>query len=257
MNMMQDAVEARNEKEEANTALDKMMHNLKESNEQLERFAYVASHDLQEPLRKVNSFTELFAKKYSDVVDEKGKKYIHYITDGTIRMQQLISDLLEFSRINTQGKDFVEVNTKLIIKDVAELYGKQIKELKGSLSYSDLPVVMADEAQFSMLFNNLIGNAIKFRSENEPPIITVSAQESETEWSFEVKDNGIGIEEKYKDRIFVIFQRLHAQAAYKGTGIGLALCKQIVNRHGGTISFDSTVGKGTTFHFTIPKEKKL
>ena len=255
--MMQEAVEARNETEKANTALDKMMKDLKESNEQLERFAYVASHDLQEPLRKVNSFTQLFAKKYSDLVDEKGKKYIFYITDGTIRMQQLISDLLEFSRINTQGKPFVEVETELIVKNIIGLYGQQLKKLKGSVTYSKLPAVMADETQFSMLFQNLIGNAIKFRKEDEPPVIEISAESSETEWIFKVKDNGIGIEEKYKDRIFIIFQRLHTQEAYEGTGIGLALCKQIVNRHGGTISFNSIVGQGTTFYFTMPKERKL
>ena len=258
LNMMQDVEEAKVEAEKLNTELDKTIADLKDSNEQLERFAYIASHDLQEPLRKVNSFTQLFERRYSDLVDEKGQRYIYYIKDGTLRMQQLISDLLEYSRVNTQGDQFKMFSTADIVQDVKTLFDSTLKKENGKIHIEDLPEIYGDASQIRQLFQNLVGNAIKFKQEDVHPEITISAEKSGKDWVFRVKDNGIGIDEKYKDRIFVIFQRLHSRGAYQGTGIGLAICKQIVKRHGGNISVKSDPGNGTEFYFTIPDgpEKK-
>lgn len=252
LNMMQDAQIARKDAEEANEKLEVMMLKLKESNEQLERFAYVASHDLQEPLRKISSFSDLFATKYQDLVDEKGKKYIEYIVGGTHRMQTLINDLLSFSRINTQGKAFEHIDTQLIVNNIIELYSTKLETCKGTITTHDLPVIFADETQMFALFQNLIGNALKFTREGVAPEIHISAEKKDKFWIFRVKDNGIGIDMQYQDRIFIIFQRLHSKEAYEGTGIGLSLCQQIVKRHGGNIWFDSELGKGTTFMFSLP-----
>jgi signal transduction histidine kinase len=256
LNIMQDVQEARREAENLNTELDKIITQLKESNEQLERFAYVASHDLQEPLRKVNSFTQLFERRYSDLVDEKGQKYIYYIKDGTLRMQQLISDLLEYSRINTQGKEFREINTAQIVEEVKDLFNLKLQETNGKIVTGELPKIYGDESQIRQVFQNLVGNAIKFKKQGVDPKIVIRAEKAVSNWVFKVKDNGIGIDEQYKDRIFVIFQRLHSKEAYEGTGIGLAICRQIVKRHGGEISFISEPGHGSEFIFTIPTIKK-
>ncbi|MCF8075122.1 MAG: hypothetical protein K9K87_03015, partial [Desulfotignum sp.] len=188
---------------------------LKDSNEQLERFAYVASHDLQEPLRKVNSFTQLFERRYHDLVDEKGQKYIFYIKDGTLRMQQLISDLLQFSRINTRGDEFKKIHTAEIVQDIKDLFASQLKETNGRVVVEDLPDIYGDESQIRQLFQNLVGNAIKFRNKGVDPEITIRAEKAGANWVFKVKDNGIGIDEAYKDRIFLIFQRLHSKEAYE------------------------------------------
>jgi len=256
LNIMQDVQEARLEAERLNTELDKIITELKESNEQLERFAYVASHDLQEPLRKVNSFTQLFERRYHDLVDEKGQKYIYYIKDGTLRMQQLISDLLQFSRINTKGDAFKKIHTPEIVQDIKDLFESQLKETNGRIVVGELPDIYGDESQIRQLFQNLVGNAIKFRKIGVDPEINISAEKAGTNWVFKIKDNGIGIDEAYKDRIFVIFQRLHSKEAYEGTGIGLAICQQILKRHGGEISFTSEPGTGTEFFFTIPAIEK-
>ena len=255
LNMMQDAQEARREAEDLNKELDITISELKDSNEQLERFAYVASHDLQEPLRKVNSFTQLFERRYSELVDDKGQKYIYYIKDGTIRMQQLINDLLDFSRINTRGKEFEKISTQKIAGEIKELFSTKLKETKGSLTVGELPDIYGDESQIRQLFQNLIGNAIKFRKKDVPPEISIKAEKKDSYWFFKVKDNGIGIKEEFKDRIFIIFQRLHSREAYEGTGIGLALCRQIVKRHGGEITFSSKPEEGTEFVFSIPVKK--
>ena len=226
---------------------------LEESNEQLERFAYVASHDLQEPLRKVSSFTELFCKRYNNLVDEKGEKYMGYIIDGTKRMQKLINDLLTFSRINTRGNEFIETDINKILDDVMDIYELKIREENAEIIYEKMPIIKADESQIRQLFQNLVGNALKFRRKDISPKIRIWFEENAREWIFYVKDNGIGIEEQYSDRIFIIFQRLHNRNEYEGTGIGLALCKQIVRRHNGEILFESTLNEGTTFIFSIKK----
>jgi signal transduction histidine kinase len=256
LNIMQDVQEARLEAEHLNIELDKIITELKDSNEQLERFAYVASHDLQEPLRKVNSFTQLFERRYHDLVDEKGQKYIYYIKDGTLRMQQLISDLLQYSRINTKGAEFKKINTTKIVEDIKDLFDSKLNETNGKIVMGDLPDIYGDESQIRQLFQNLVGNAIKFRKKGVDPEITIRAEKAGGNWVFKVKDNGIGIEEAYKDRIFVIFQRLHSKEAYEGTGIGLAICQQILKRHGGEISLTSEPGNGTEFFFTIPTIEK-
>lgn len=252
LNMMQDAQIARKDTEEANEKLEVMMSKLKESNEQLERFAYVASHDLQEPLRKISSFSELFVAKYQDIVDDKGKKYIEYIVSGTHRMQTLINDLLSFSRINTQGKDFERIDTKDILNKIIDMYSTKLEASKGTIKIHNLPVIYADDTQIFALFQNLIGNALKFTRNGVPPEIEIYAEKKDKFWFFHITDNGIGIDMQYQDRIFIIFQRLHTKEAYEGTGIGLSLCQQIVKRHGGEISFKSELGKGTTFTFSLP-----
>ncbi len=228
---------------------------LEESNKELEQFAYVASHDLQEPLRKINSFSELFARKFSDLVDETGERYLFYITDGTKRMQNLISDLLTLSRINTQGCVFKKVDIYKVMTQISELFSDKLDRLDGRIIYNELPVIFGDEGQITQLFQNLIGNAIKFRRSDVKPKVEITFEANNKEWIFYVKDNGIGINSDYFERVFVIFQRLHSKEKFSGTGIGLAICKQIVNRHGGKISIESEVGNGSTFRFSIAKPK--
>jgi PAS domain S-box-containing protein len=229
------------------------MANLESSNKDLEQFAYVASHDLQEPLRMVSSYTQLLAERYQGQLDEKAQKFINYAVDGTTRMQTLINDLLTYSRVGTRGKS-------MELTDMHDILGQAIKNLifmieenRAIISNDELPVVRADAGQFIQVFQNLINNSIKFRGQDIPRI-RVSAQDRGQEWVFSVEDKGIGIDQKYADRVFDIFQRLHGRQEYPGNGIGLAICKKIVERHNGRIWFESEPGKGTTFFFTIPKE---
>jgi len=225
---------------------------LKHSNDELEQFAYIASHDLQEPLRMVSSYSQLLAKRYSGQLDEKADMYIHYAVDGALRMQHLINDLLEFSRVTTRGDDFKVV-------DCHDVLGRALLSLKQKIDQTgtiiindDLPELRVDAIQIERVFLNLIGNAIKFRKKAEKPIIHISCKKKGRYWEFAVKDNGIGIDQKFRDVIFILFQRLHSRKEYVGTGIGLAVCKRIINRHKGRIWLESTLGKGTTFYFTIP-----
>ncbi len=171
-------------------------------------------------------------------------------------MQQLISDLLQYSRINTKGAEFKKINTTKIVEDIKDLFDSKLKETNGKIVMGDLPDIYGDESQIRQLFQNLVGNAIKFRKQGVDPEITITAEKAGGNWVFKVKDNGIGIEETYKDRIFVIFQRLHSKEAYEGTGIGLAICRQILKKHGGEISLTSEPGNGTEFFFTIPTIEK-
>jgi len=224
---------------------------LKHSNEDLEQFAYIASHDLQEPLRMVSSYSQLLSKRYAGKLDEKADMYIHHAVDGALRMQNLIRDLLEFSRVTTRGNTLKEA-------DCHEILGQTLKDLKRRIDKSGavidvgrLPVIKVDAIQIQRVFQNLISNAIKFRGKGNP-VISISSEKQKDFWHFAVKDNGIGIDPKFKDIIFVIFQRLHSRGEYSGTGIGLAVCKRIINRHGGEIWLESTLGEGTTFHFTLP-----
>jgi PAS domain S-box-containing protein len=236
----------------AEEKLARALEELERSNRELEQFAYVASHDLQEPLRMVSSYTQLLARHYEGQLDEKAKKYIDYAVDGAVRMQQLINDLLTFARVGTRGAPFKPVDTHALLGVVIKNLAISISEARAIVTNDDLPVVSADASQLTMVFQNLMANAIKFRGET-PPHIHVSATERDREWIFSVKDNGIGIDRKYADRIFVIFQRLHTREEYSGTGIGLAICKRIIARHGGRIWFESETGRGATFFFTIPK----
>jgi signal transduction histidine kinase len=224
------------------------------SNRELEQFAYVASHDLQEPLRAVNSYTQLLARKYEGNLDAKADKYIGYIIEGATRMQQLINDLLEFSRVGTRAKELKPTDCEAVLSQVRDNLKVAIAESNAVVTHEPLPTVMGDETQLIQLLQNLISNAIKFRRE-EPPRVHVSAVQREKEWAFEVRDNGIGMESEYFERIFMIFQRLHSRSEYPGNGIGLANCKKIVDRHGGCIWVESTPGVGTTFHFTIPQTR--
>ena len=245
-------LDARLQREQKDAQLQVLLEELKRSNQELEQFAYVASHDLQEPLRMVSSYTQLLAERYQGKLDEKAEKFINYAVDGAVRMQRLINDLLSFSRVTTRGGDFETVDSHAVLGTALVNLQAVIEETGAMITNDDLPDVQADQSQLAQVFQNLIGNAIKFQKE-EAPRIHVSAELAGEYWRFIVKDNGIGIDSKHNDRVFVIFQRLHSRAEYPGTGIGLALCKRIIERHGGKIWFESTPGQGTTFYFTLPK----
>ncbi|MHB8881636.1 MAG: sensor histidine kinase [Thermodesulfovibrionales bacterium] len=236
----------------AEEVLKRYSEDLKRSNKELEQFAYVASHDLQEPLRMVASYTQLLAERYENQLDEKAKKFINYAVDGSVRMQLLINDLLAFSRIGTRGKPLEPVDAHAVMGEAINNLKMNIEETKTVITNDELPMVRADATQLAQLFQNLIGNAIKFRG-SEHPYVHLSARDEGREWLFSVKDNGIGIDPEYADKVFVIFQRLHTKEEHPGSGIGLAICKKIVERHGGRIWIESGPGKGTTFYFTIPK----
>ena len=225
---------------------------LKNSNQELEQFAYVASHDLQEPLRMISSYTQLLERRYGDKLDQDAKDFIEFAVDGANRMQKLINDLLEFSRVTTRAKPSEEVDSYTILGRAITNLQQVIQETGTIVTNDDLPKIKADDSQLVRVFQNIIDNAIKFCSK-ESPRIHISAQEDENECIFSIRDNGIGIDEQYKNRIFNIFQRLHTKEEYPGTGIGLAICKRIVQRHNGRIWFKSELGKGTTFYFTLKK----
>ncbi len=221
---------------------------------ELEQFAYVASHDLQEPLRAVAGCVEILEKDYGDKLEPGADELIRHTVEGTRRMQTLIRDLLAYSRVGTRGQPFVPVDCNGAFDVALENLATAITESDAVITRDPLPTLPADPTQLSQLFQNLIGNGIKFHG-GKPPEIHVGAQRDEDGWRFSVRDNGIGIEPQYFDRIFVIFQRLHTRTEYTGTGIGLAICRRIVERHGGTISVESEPGKGSTFIFTIPDKK--
>jgi PAS domain S-box-containing protein len=232
--------------------LDKAISDLKRSNQELEQFAYVASHDLQEPLRMVSSYTQLLERRYKDQLDQDAKDFINFAVDGARRMQRLINDLLEYSRVTTKGKTLVKTDLSSVLgQALANLHNK-IQETNALITNEDLPFAYCDEIQIVRLFQNLIDNAIKFR-ENEAPRIHIKGAVENDKILISVSDNGIGIDNIYSERVFAIFQRLHNKTEYEGTGIGLAICKRTVERHGGKIWFDSEPGKGTIFYFTLNK----
>ena len=237
---------------DAHDALEVQARDLSRSNEELEQFAYVASHDLQEPLRMISSYTQLLGRRYGDKLDGDAKEFMEFIVDGAARMKQLIEDLLAYSRVGTRGHDFEPADSgAALAKALANLRGAQ--ESSGAkVTHDAMPEVIADGAQLTQLFQNLLGNAMKFHGD-EPPRIHVGAETRDEVWVFTVRDNGIGLDTQYADRIFMMFQRLHNKAEYPGTGIGLAICKKIVDRHGGRIWVESTPGKGCTFGFTLPR----
>lgn len=204
----------------------------------------------------VASYTELLAQRYRGKLDDKADKYIHYAVDGAKRMQRLVSDLLAYSRVGLQGKSLAPVDSARVLQWVLEVLRRPIAEAGAVVEVDPLPTVLADETQLQQLLQNLIGNGIKFRRPDEPLRIALRARELPHFWEFTVEDNGIGIEKQYTDRIFQMFQRLHSRGHYEGNGIGLAIAKKIVERHGGAIYLESTPGKGTLFHFTLPKVKE-
>jgi len=231
---------------------------LRRSNEDLQQFAYVASHDLQEPLRMVTSYVQLLARRYSDKLDADANEFIDFAVQGAARMQTLINDLLAYSRVSTRAEPPKSTDCQAVMAEVMSNLEVAIKESGAQIKCGPLPTVMADRGQLSQVFQNLIGNAIKFRGE-EPPRISVTAecvlrqaQDAQGEWLFSVRDNGIGIPLEHKDSIFQVFERLHSREQYPGSGIGLAVCKRIVEWHGGRIWVDSVLGAGSTFRFTLP-----
>lgn len=241
------------ERKHAEQALARQAEELERSNKELEQFAYVASHDLQEPLRMIASYTQLLAKRYAGKLDSDADEFIGFAVDGATRMQNLINDLLQYSRVNRKGKPFAPVDCAEVLRDALVNLRISLEESRAIVTNDDLPSVTCDATQLTQLFQNLIGNAIKFHGDG-PPHVHVSAADGGSEWKFAVRDNGVGFDPQYAERIFVIFQRLHSQREYAGTGIGLSICKRIVERHGGRIWAESEPGKGATFYFTIPKK---
>ncbi|MFC4012307.1 ATP-binding protein [Nonomuraea purpurea] len=225
---------------------------LRRSNGELEQFAYVASHDLQEPLRKVASFTQMLEQRYGSQLDERAKQYIHYAVDGAKRMQLLINDLLDFSRVGRVTGDRSVVDSGAALETALENLSATIADAEATVTGGELPEVVGNRLQLTQLFQNLIENALKFRSD-EAPVVRVEARRDDGFWEFSCSDNGIGVEPKYADRIFLIFQRLHPRDVYPGTGIGLALCRKIVEYHGGQLWLDGDAeGPGATFRWTLP-----
>jgi signal transduction histidine kinase len=235
----------------AEAQLAKKVEELARSNSELEQFAYVASHDLQEPLRMIANYTQLLAERYSGKLDVQADKYIRYASDGAIRMQALIQDLLAFSRAGGPGKGLRLTDCKEIVEQAIKNLQVAIEDSRAVVTYADLPVVMARSIQMEQVFQNLIGNAIKFCSA-KPPVIRISAQKNGVEWVFSVVDNGINIAAENSEVIFAIFQRLHSRTEYAGNGIGLAICKKIVEQHGGRIWVEPQTAPGSTFKFTWP-----
>ncbi len=236
---------------QAEKELKQKMIDLERSNSDLERFAYVASHDLQEPLRMVASYVKLLDRRYKDKLDQDAQDYIGFAAEGATRMQQMINDLLAYSRVGTKGKPLEPTDLEAVLSRAMRNLDVAIKENDAIVTHASLPTVLADDVQMIQLFQNLIGNALKFKSDKQPRV-HVSAELKGNEWQISVHDNGIGIAPQYFERIFIIFQRLHTRTDYPGSGIGLAICKKIIERHGGRIWVESTPGEGSTFYFTIP-----
>ena len=240
------------DRKRAEESLKRAMADLERSNRELEQFAYVASHDLQEPLRMVASYTQLLAQRYEGQLDEKAKKYIDYAVDGAVRMQRLITDLLTYSRAKAPSHTATLLDSHAVLGEALRNLQSTIHESPAMVTSGELPVVRAEGTQLAQVFQNLIANAIKFHAADSPRI-HVAAEDCDHEWRFSVRDNGIGIEAQYALRIFGIFQRLHTRQEYSGTGIGLAVCKRIVEGHGGRIWVESEFGKGSIFFFTLRK----
>lgn len=236
---------ARREAEQANAKLER-------KNRELEQFAYVTSHDLQEPLRTTSGFVEALQQQYKGQLDERADKYLGFVADASNRMKTVIRDLLEFSRLGAKG-ELQKVDCNLVLQNIRADLAMVIGEAKADIQAETLPVINGYPTEIKLLFQNLITNAIKFRKKDVVPLIAISALNMESHWEFAFSDNGIGIDKKYSEKIFVIFQRLHNRTEYEGSGIGLAHCKKIVELLGGQIWLDSIPGEGTTFYFTIPK----
>ncbi len=245
------------ERHQAEAAIEEQRKELERSNAELQQFAYVASHDLQEPLRMVASYTQLLSRRYKDKLGPEADEFIHFAVDGAQRMQTLINDLLAYSRVGTRGRPFEPVNLNEVLAVVQANLKVAIEESQAEVIVrGELPTIDGDRTQLVQLMQNLVGNAVKFRRPDLPPRVEIGAVRDDANsgaWHFTVKDNGIGIDPEHHDRIFVIFQRLHTREHYQGTGIGLAVCRKIVERHDGRIWVESREGEGSAFHFTIPE----
>jgi PAS domain S-box-containing protein len=240
------------ERKQVEVAQQRLLADLSRSNEELEQFAYVASHDLQEPLRMVASFTQLLAERYKGKLDRDADDFIGFAVDGATRMQRLINDLLVYSRVNGPGHPLVPAESQAAFADAVRNLALAIEDTAAIVTCDPLPAVRGDAGQLLQLFQNLLGNAIKFHQPGQPPRVHVSARREEDQWTFAVADNGIGVPPQFHERIFEIFQRLHNRKKYPGTGIGLAVCRRVVERHKGRIWLESEAGRGTTFFFTLP-----
>jgi PAS domain S-box-containing protein len=251
-----DAIAQGVKRKQAELALEERARELARSNSDLEQFAYVASHDLQEPLRMVAGYVQLIERRYNDKLDADANEFIGFAVEGAQRMQRLISDLLSYSRVGRRGSELTPIDAEVTFNHALESLRTTIEECSATVTHDPLPkTVWADETQFEQLLQNLVSNALKFKGA-ESPRVHVSAERRGADWLFSVRDNGIGIDPEYFDRIFVIFQRLHGRQEYPGTGIGLAICKRIVDRHGGRIWVESAPGAGSTFHFTLPAQER-
>ncbi|MEU1465565.1 ATP-binding protein [Streptomyces sp. NPDC005727] len=250
--MRQRLVEELEFSEQARRLVDEQAEDLKRSNTELEQFAYVASHDLQEPLRKVSSFTQLLQRRYGGQLDAKADQYIAFAVDGANRMQTLINDLLAFSRVGRVHNDHQTVDLESVMSKVLDDLSVTIEETGAEITHDPLPTVVGDTTQLGMLWQNLLSNAVKFRGPDRPPRVQVQAVCDAGEWKFSVTDNGIGIAPEFHEKVFVLFQRLHTKDAYPGTGIGLAMCKKVVEFHGGTIGIDAEHTQGARVVFTLP-----
>lgn len=238
-------------RQQAEKDLAKKVDELARSNADLEQFAYIASHDLQEPLRMVAAYTQLLSERYRGKLDENADKFIGYASEGALRMQVLIQDLLAFSRVGRANASYTSVDCNAVVEEVRKTLEPAIQESGAVVSHTDLPTVWADRTQMTQVFQNLTGNAIKFRGE-KPLIVSINAEKGGENWLFSVSDNGIGISPEFAENIFVVFQRLHMRTEYPGNGIGLAICKKIIERSGGRIWVESQAGSGSTFKFTLP-----
>lgn len=236
---------------QANAEMRAVSEELARSNAELEQFAYVASHDLREPLRMVASYLQLLERRYREHLDENANEYIHFAVDGAKRMQKLIDGLLAFSRAGRQRQSFAATDVNRLLDQVCHDLQFAIADAQAVVRRGTLPIIHCDAVQVGQVFQNLIGNALKFRNRH-PVEIEITAGAAGNAWRFEIRDNGIGFEPAQSERIFTLFQRLHTQTEYPGTGLGLAICKKIIERHGGEITARSTPGKGTRFFFTIP-----
>jgi len=243
------------ERKRSEQLLRETIEDLARINAELEQFTYIASHDLKEPLRMISNFAQLLEKRYKDKLDEDANDFIKFITEGVVRMQDLINSLLAYSRIGKNYKEFEKVDLNDVLKDTIDNLKQIINETNAEIIHDSLPSLFADKYQLIQVFQNLISNAIKFRG-IDPPLVHISSRLDSKHWVFSIRDNGIGIKSKDFERIFVIFQRLHAKDEYDGTGIGLSICKKIVEQYGGKIWVDSEVGKGSTFYFSIPKKNR-
>lgn len=240
---------------EQNAQLEKLNQELKKSNAELEQFAYIASHDLKSPLQAMLGYAHALNWKYEKNLDANGKRYIDLIVGAAWRMKDLIDDLLSYSRVRTDNHEFEPIECQIILSDVLNNLQAEISASSAKIIYSELPKLVGDRTQIMQLFQNLISNAIKFHRPNEPPIVKISAElKNEREWVVGIHDNGIGIAPENFDRIFEIFQRLHSYKEYPGNGIGMTICKKIVERHGGRIWLESQLGEGTSFYFTFPSK---
>jgi light-regulated signal transduction histidine kinase (bacteriophytochrome) len=245
-------IEDISQRKQAEIALGQMVKELARSNAELEQYAYVASHDLQEPLRKIQAFGERLKTLYSNALDERGRDYLERMQNAADRMRILINDLLAYSRVTTRAQPFVKVDLAELSREVIDDLELLIQQAKGSVEVGDMPTIDADQTQMHQLLQNLISNGLKFHRPEEPPVVKVYSKTLDGVCQIFVEDNGIGFDEQYLDRIFVIFQRLHDRQEYEGTGIGLAICRKIAERHGGSITAKSAPGKGSTFIVTLP-----